>query len=90
LKIEEIEWDDDNVEHISLHNVIPEEVEELFIDTPLYRKAREGKYFCFGQALDGRYLFCVIAFKGRCRVRPITAREMDKKELRFYRDWLRR
>jgi len=90
LKIEDFEWDDKNIEHTALHNVLLEEVEEIFIDEPLYRKTNEGKYLALGQTLDGRYLFVVFVFKDLYKVRPITARNMNLREVRSYRKWLMR
>ncbi|MDQ7839258.1 MAG: BrnT family toxin [Thermodesulfobacteriota bacterium] len=90
MKIEDFEWDDKNVEHIALHNVLPEEAEEIFIDEPLYSKTSEGKYLALGQTLDGRYLFVVFVFKDLYTVRPITARNMNLREVRGYRKWLKK
>jgi len=90
VKIENFEWDDKNIEHIALHHVVPEEVEEIFIDEPLYRITGGGKYLAMGQTLDGRYLLVVFVFKDISKVRPITARNLNLREVRGYRKWLKK
>lgn len=85
MKITNFDWDEKNEIHISFHNVTPEEAEEVFIDNPIYRKSREGKYLAFGQTLEGRYLTVVFVCKRKGIIRVITARDMDKKERKLYR-----
>ena len=51
------------------HNVVPEEVDEVLFDNPLYRKVQKGHipdedlYAALGQTKAGRYL--VIFFTAR-------------------------
>ncbi|MBI2264461.1 MAG: BrnT family toxin [Armatimonadetes bacterium] len=87
MKIEAFEWDAQNETHIARHGVSPEELEEVFVGPFFHRKTREGKYAALGQTLEGRYLFVIFVLKPRHIIRPITAREMDKKDVRTYRKW---
>jgi uncharacterized DUF497 family protein len=87
LKIENISWDQETVDHISDHLVSPEEVEEVLFndeDIPLLMRGKEGKYLAYGKTHGGRLLFIVWASRYR-RTKIITARDMTEKERRFYR-----
>ena len=79
------EWLDWVVEKlISKHNVEPEEVEQCFTNEPYkLRKAQDGKYYFYGQADSGRYLFVVFSWKEHY-IRVITARDMTANERREF------
>ena len=82
-----ISWNNWSIEHISRHGVSPEEVEEVcFENEPYIRKGRDGTYYILGQTLAGRYLFIVAVRSGEGMLRIITARDMDSKERRLYRE----
>lgn len=68
------------------HHVTPEEVEEaLCDDKPICHKVTSSSYCVYGQAVSGRYLFIVLARKGRgSRYKVLTARDMQDKEKRYY------
>lgn len=87
MRINSFEWDSLNKEHIARHNVLPEEVEEIFLEKSLYRKTKDGKYLAYGQTFDGRYLFAVFTIKEKSKARIITARDMEKKELKNYKNY---
>ena len=87
MKIEKISWDQETVDHLSNHQVPPEEVEEVLfnnVDTPLMMRGKEGKYLAYGKTHGGRLLFIVWALKYK-KTKIITARDMTEKEKRFYR-----
>lgn len=84
MKINKFEWDNLNEEHIARHGVLPEEAEEIFLDKPVFRKTKDGKYLIYGHTLDGRYLFAVFAIKEKNRIRVITAKNMENKESKIY------
>lgn len=67
LKILDCEWDDWNIDHIHDHDVEPYEVKEVFVNRPLIRKGRKGKYLAYGQS----------------RAYPITARDSNWKEKQY-------
>lgn len=83
MRILDCEWDDWNVEHIRDHEVEPYEVKEVFMNRPLIRKGREGKYLAYGQSDSGRYLTVVFAHRVQGRAYPITARDSNWKERRY-------
>jgi len=61
MKIRQIVWPEDRIEHIARHNVTPEEVEEVCFGQALVQRAKsEGDnpiYYVLGQTFAGRYLF---------------------------------
>ena len=83
------EWDDNNLEHIALHNVDFEEVEEVFIEKPLFTKGKHEYKYVYGITVSGRYLFVVYVKKRKDTIRVITARDMVKKERQFYKKRVR-
>lgn len=87
MYIASFEWDERNEMHIAKHRVVPEEAEEIFIEYFYCRKTREERYLGLGQTFDGRYLTVAYVLKSNRKIRIITARNMDKKELRFYKKW---
>jgi uncharacterized DUF497 family protein len=87
LRIENISWDQEAVDHIANHLVSPEEVEEALFndeDAPLLMRGKEDRYLAYGKTHGGRLLFIVWASRYR-KTRIITARDMTGKEKRFYR-----
>ena len=84
-------WSNENVEHIALHEVVPEEVEEVCMGNPLIlstpSKGQNPVYYVLGQTKHGRYLFSVIIYFGKGRGYVVTSRDMSKKEKRRFKKW---
>jgi len=76
----EIEWDEENVEHIWSHDVEPEEVDEAVKGRYLFQKGRHGTHYVYGRSDSGRYLFVVLRKKLLGRFRVVTARDMNEAE----------
>ena len=86
LHITAFEWDEGNEPKIfRKHKVARHEVEEVFFNAPLVRKAAQKRYLAFGQTDNGRYLFVVFVRKPKGLIRPISARDMDSSERTSYR-----
>ena len=84
--IRDFEWDEVNVSHIELrHGITPEEVEEVFAQRYVLLKAKYGRYNALGRTLSGRYLSVIFEYKRGGIVRVITARDMTRKEIRYFR-----
>jgi uncharacterized DUF497 family protein len=89
-EFEGFDWDQANVEKNWLaHEVTPQESEQAFFNRPLIvaddlkRSRTEKRYFVLGQTDEDRPLF--IAFTVRkCRIRVISARDMNRKEKKVY------
>lgn len=85
IKAHDFEWDEVNETHIASHHVKPEEAEEIFLGYCFVRKSHSGRYGAYGQSLNGRYLFVVFEKLEDTRIRVITARDMSKREKKYYR-----
>ncbi len=64
MRIYELIWDSDRIEHIAQHNVTPNEVEEVCLGKPFVQwtksQGNNPVYYVLGQTNEGWYLFCVI------------------------------
>jgi len=86
MEILEFEWDDDNIEHIAKHGVLPDEIEEVaFDDEPWIKKGRSNTRYMLGYTVGGRYLFVVYVLKGHGAARVITSMDMDEKTRNLYK-----
>ncbi len=83
------DWDEANEEHIALHGLEPEEVEEAMEDPnrffiPTYNIPTERRYGLVGATAGGRIIRVVYTLRnGGYRV--ITAYDASKPERRRYR-----
>lgn len=72
------------------HEVVPEEVEELFASVPRYRFVEKGHipgedvYAAMGRTDAGRYLITFFIHKEDGRALIISARNMDNAEKKLY------
>lgn len=82
--IDKLEWK---------HNITPDEVEEVFkgiTGKPKFLKKEKGKvegellYNVLGQTASGRYLSVFFIYKRSRQALIVTAREMNRKERRYY------
>jgi len=92
--INQLIWPEDRIDHISFHEVRPEEFEEVcFGESLVFRGKSEGHnpvYYVLGQTSAGRYLFCVVIAFPDGNGYPVTARPMTEKEKRRFRQWKNR
>ncbi len=90
LRISDFGWDEGNVIHLELyHGIEPEEVEEVFVNKPLFRKTKKGHYVAFGLTSVGRYLTTVFNLKPKGIVRTITGWDMKRTEIQYYKKHVR-
>jgi uncharacterized DUF497 family protein len=86
VKITSFVWTQDRIQHISRHNVVPEEFEEVCFGHPWVERAKtEGAnpvYHVSGQTHAGRYLLCVVIQFPDGRGYPVTARNLTRREQR--------
>jgi len=85
LLFDRFEWDELNIEHILLHNIVPDEVEEVCVNQPYVRKSTDKRYLVYGITDSGRYIFIVGMNKGKGIFRTITARDMTEREKSLYK-----
>lgn len=86
------EWDQGNIQKNWLrHKVSPVECEEAFFNEPLIivddpkHSAVEKRYAAFGRTNAGRFLVVVFTKRGAL-LRVISARDMDRRERKFYEE----
>ena len=86
MYVSRLEWDNYRIEHITRHNVEPQEVMDVCED-PLHLARRQGtnRYLVYGQTMVGRYLFVVLENIQGSIYKPITARDMTDRKKRKYR-----
>jgi len=82
MRIDDLEWTLDRVDHVARHGIKPEEVEEVLASTKVFKRGRAGVYEAWGQTESGRYLLVIVRYLGHNRAWPITARDMDENEKR--------
>jgi uncharacterized DUF497 family protein len=91
VRIDELLWPPDRIDHIAKHQVQPEEVEQVCFGKAWVRRAKAiGKnpvYYVFGQTESGRHLFCVVIEFPNGKGFPVTARAMTEKEKRQFNRW---
>ena len=86
---EGFDWDDGNIgKNWDKHGVTDSECEDVFLNRPLVlgtdtASAREVRYYALGQTDRGRWLFVAFTVRDRL-IRPISARDMNARERRFY------
>lgn len=92
MKIYELIWPEDRVEHIARHGIHPAEVEEVCFGRALVQRTKSLRanpvYYVLGQTAAGRYLFCVVIQFPDGKGFPVTARPM--KEQRRFNQWKNR
>jgi uncharacterized protein len=85
----EFQWDNGNVDKNIKHDVGNKECEEVFFDKNRYifkdhiHSQKEERFRIMGQTKQKRLLFVVFT-KRVNKIRIISARDMNKKERRFY------
>ena len=94
MKIRNLVWPEERIEHIARHTITPEEVEEVCFGQAFVQRAKsEGEnpiYYVLGQTDAGRYLFCVIIQFPDGNGYPVTARLMTAAERRRFQAWQRK
>jgi uncharacterized DUF497 family protein len=83
LRINDFEWDEGNALHLQLgHGIAPEEV---FANSPFFRRTKKGHYAVLGPTFEGRYLTIVFELKTKGIARPITGWDMRRAEIQYYK-----
>ena len=89
------EWDEANIAHIARHNVTPEEAEEVFfdkdnaLDEDIKHSTLEKRLIIIGKTQKGRLLYQIFTKRGD-KIRVISSRDINKKEVILYEKAARR
>lgn len=88
VKIKKLVWDEWNIKHISRHDVIPNEVEEVCQGDPVFRSSYKGRKLVIGPTKSGRMV--TVALDPEPDLvdiyYPVTAHPASKKERRRYKE----
>lgn len=83
--IKKLIWDAWNIEHISRHNVIPEEVEETCQNSPVVQQGKKDRLLIIGSTKKSRILTIILdAEEVEGEFYPVTAHSASKKERKIY------
>ena len=83
----EFEWDDDNLEHLAVHDISADEVEEMFEGRVVRRRGgtdAPDRFRVLGRTAAGRYLAIIIQQKAGGLIRPFTGWDMRPHEKELY------
>jgi len=90
-KIVGFDWDDGNARKNEKHGVSTAEAEQIFFNAPLLlledasHLQEESRFHALGKADDGRALHITFTLRQSGRLlRIISARDMHRKERKFY------
>ena len=90
MDLSKVIWKSQYVEKLAVkHFVSTTEVEEILFKQPFVRFWEKGDvqgdlYLAYGQTDAGRYLVIFFIYKHSGRALPISAREMNDAERRYY------
>ena len=91
MQITDIIWKDRYVEKLAAkHGVTVDEAEDVLLARPVVRKVARGRirgenvYAAMAQTRAGRYLIVFFIGKKHGMALPISARDMDESERRYY------
>lgn len=84
----QFDWDDANQEHIALHGIEPEDIDDAFADrhrkgANAYNVPGERRHAIVGSTEDGRLLYVVFTRRAGA-IRVVTARDASAQERRRY------
>jgi len=88
-KVFEFEWNKGNIDKNKKHNIIDKETEEVFFDENkvIYKdklhSKHEKRFTVLGKTKEDRLLYVVFTKRGK-RIRIISARDINKKEVNLY------
>lgn len=90
------DWDEGNARKNEKHGVTQVEIEQLFLNAPLLvvpdgkHSEKEARYHALGRTDADRWLHVTFTLRDAGRlVRPISARDMHRKEKPFYEQALK-
>lgn len=86
MLIKNLIWDEWNIDHITRHNVRPEEVEQVCKERHLANKWKNKTYRVIGKTANGRYLTIFLGPRNNKSYYPITARDSTLREKREYKN----
>lgn len=86
LHISRLHWDEWNRDHISKHDVLPEEAEEVVTSVPIVRETYKHRFQLLGPTMSGRIISVIVgAVPEQAEVYYVfSARPASRSERRYY------
>jgi hypothetical protein len=85
--VRELLWNQHNIAHIGLHDILPSEVEEVCQGDRIERQGHVNRIFLVGKTAAGRILAVVLDPTEDPQVyKPVTAYDASKASIRDYLD----
>lgn len=90
-KIFEFEWDKGNIDKNLKHDVEDQETEEPFLDEnkvifkDKIHSDKEERFVLIGKSRQDRLLYIIFTKRGK-KIRIISARDINKKEIKIYEE----
>ena len=90
-KVFEFEWNKGNIDKNKKHNVDNREAEEVFFDgnkivlKDKVHSKKEDRFIALGKTGKDRLLYVVFTKRGK-KIRIISARDINKKEVKLYEE----
>ena len=85
MRIDELIFNEKNIEHIARHNVLPDEVKQIIEGKTLFLNAKFYRVMAIGQTKKGRSLAVILEKVKDHTYFVVTARDADRKERKMYR-----
>ena len=86
MRINSLEWDDVNMEHImDKHHLSPKEIEDVCFGRHYAFPAKYKRIAVFGQTSNGRCIKIILKWLHDNAYRPITAFGMNREEQKKYK-----
>ena len=88
-KVMKFDWDEANISHIAKHKVVQSEAEDIFFDEnnmqdeDLGHSTAEERFLIIGKTAKRRLLYQIF-IKRRNKIRIISSRDINKKEVHLY------
>lgn len=85
IRVDELMFNEKNIEHIARHNVLPDEVKQIIEGKTLFLKAKFDRIMTIGVTKKARSLAVILEkVKGHAYF-VVTARDADRKERKMYK-----
>ena len=88
MEVDELEWDEANIEHCARHELTPTVAESVRTGAPKLfpnGESKTGSHVMVGPNEPGRYWTVILLDLGNGKYRPITGWPSTNTEIRHYR-----
>jgi uncharacterized protein len=87
ITMEQLIWDEWNIEHIARHELTPDEVEAVCAGDAFVSETYSGRLRLIEPTYEGNMVTVIIAPKSTEKFYPVTARPASRKERVLYKQW---